>query len=287
MTEALLLSNTPPAIAHKPHPIAVHCAAFLKRSAKIIHIVAVETFANFRHVLPAAVKWVGRKYIYKEIRTFVIRADKTNRVAYLNLHGRLPNHNENARPVLLCHGDYGHPFTTLHLAEIAQKERVVTFSLYVPGTEKAQESANNNEFFKLAVDKIQDLVRESNGIFSGVLGAGHSRGAIFLAERQFVNLDERHLATFAVGGRLSVPDEKECPEPILAGKLKNIHAGIINNPAKPVVQIIPINDYNSSRESMAVRPHDHCYNVPGMHLSGLFEKATRNYFTQFIREYGR
>jgi hypothetical protein len=59
----------------------------------------------------------------------------------------------------------------------------------------------------------------------------------------------------------------------------------MSHPELPIMQIVAEEDWNASRESMAVRPHDHCHIVPGMHLSGLFVNETRRHFSDFLDEF--
>lgn len=260
--------------------------SFFRKAAKVINILATETYATCRYVLPASITWVWRKYICNDIKTIEIKAENTNRYAYLNIHGKLPSiNNKKVHAVLLTHGDFGHPYTMLHLADIAHKQGIATFSLYIPGVENNQQFEVHNELLKQSIDKIETLIRKNNGNFSGILGAGHSKGSILLAQRQFVNLDPRIKAMCAIGGRLNIPNEKDPSDQYLVGIVKNIYKSIINNPEKPLVQIVPDEDWCVSQEAMAVRPNDHCYSVPGMHLSGLFKTETRNHFTLFINEF--
>lgn len=258
---------------------------FFKRTAEVIHILATEIHATLRYVLPNAVSWVWRKYVCNEIRTIEIKAEKAQRVAYLNIHGTLPSTLEGkAHAVVLCHGDHGHPYSMLHLADIAQRERLPTFSVHIPGTHNNQQFEGHNDLLRQAIDKIETLLENRSGL-GGILGVGHSKGAILLAQRQFVNLDQRIKAVCAIGGRLNVPYDSDCPDKILAGIVRNIYQGILGQPERPLMQLVPVNDWNASQEAMAVRPNDHCYSVPGMHLSGLFTSETRQHFTHFLREF--
>lgn len=98
-------------------------------------------------------------------------------------------------------------------------------------------------------------------------------------------LDSRIKATCSIAGRLNAPDEKDCPNQILKTIVKNVYEGILKNPERPIMQIIPKDDRNASYESMAVRPHKYCYTVPGKHLSGLYSSETRKRFADFLEEF--
>ena len=52
-------------------------------------------------------------------------------------------------------------------------------------------------------------------------------------------------------------------------------------PERKFYQVIPENDWTEPK-AMIVRPQENCYSVPGMHLSGLYEKETENLFKEFL-----
>lgn len=260
----------------------------LKGAVNIVDIITTEAYATLRYILPASLTWVWRKYITNEIKTIPVQVtlEKVSKIAYLNIHGNCQiKKGKEFYPILLSHGDYGHPYTMLHLADIAQNKGHSTFSLYIPRVE------NNNQFgihtclLKQAIDKIESIVKEKHGKFAGILGVGHSKEAILLAQRQFVALDSRIKATGSIAGRLNVPDEKDCPDQILKTIVKGIYHGILKNSERPIMQIIPKDDWNASYESMAVRPHKYCYTVPGKHLSGLYSCETRTHFAGFLKDF--
>lgn len=121
---------------------------FLNDTFNIIDIIAIEGYATIRHILPASLAWFWRKYITNEIKTIPLQVTvgKISRIAYLNIHGNYP-FEKDCRPVLLTHGDYGHPYSMLRLADIAQKEHPV-FSLYIPSVENDTESEIHDHLLK-------------------------------------------------------------------------------------------------------------------------------------------
>lgn len=268
------------------NPIADSCA-FLKEAVNAADIITTEAYATLRHVLPSSLKWVWRKYITHEIKTIPIQVTdgKVTKIAYLNIHGDFCQNakGKNGHSVLFSHGDYAHPYSMLHLMDIAQNEGHPTFSLYIPRVENTEQFEIHDCLVKEAIDKIESLVKDGNGNFAGILGVGHSKGAILLAQRQFVVLDTRIKATCSIAGRLNVPEDKDCADQVLKTKIRRIYAGILQNSEQSMMQIIPKDDWNASFESMAVRPHIHCYTVPGMHLSGLYSCETQEYFTDFLK----
>jgi hypothetical protein len=245
----------------------------------VIDIIATEAKAALRYVLPSMITWIWRKYICHEIQTIPLQAtiDKVTKVAYLNIHGNIKD--KNASPVLFSHGDHSHPCTLLHLADIAQKAGQPTFSLYIPGVDNNEHVAFHDALLKQAIDQIESLAKDK---FIGILGVGHSKGAILLAQREFVALDPRIKATCSIAGRLNILNESDTPDKDLITIVKTIYEGILKHPEKPLMQIIPREDWNAPYEAMAVRPHQYCYLVPGMHLSGLYSPETREHFSQLL-----
>lgn len=270
----------------KPFPAG---CAFLKEAINIVDIVTTEAYATLKYVLPASLTWVWRKYITNEIKTISLQVtlEKVSKVAYLNLHGNYSQikNDKDLLPILLTHGDYGHPYSMLHLADIAQKEGLPVFSLYIPGVENNKQFGIHNSLLKQAIDKIESIIKDNHGEFSSILGVGHSKGAILLAHRQFVDLDSRIKATCSIAGRLNVPKKNDCSDQALKPIVKSIYEGILKNSELPIMQIIPKDDWNASYESMAVRPHKYCYTVPGKHLSGLYTRETKTHFVGFLEKF--
>lgn len=255
----------------------------------LLKILATESFAVLRHVLPASISWIWRKSITQDIRTIPLQVtiEKVTKVAYLNIHGTLSSMQKNQKitPVLLCHGDFGHPYSMLHLSDLAQKKGLPTFSLYIPDIHKNTDNEMHDLILRKAIDKIEELVRTKKGEFLGILGTGHSKGAILLAQRQFVVLDTRIKAVCSIAGRLNAEGKEDGEHEGLRKLVKKIYQAIIRNPHLPLVQIVPKEDWNAPQESMVARPNDHAYSVPGMHLSGLYSRETKDLFSGFLEEF--
>lgn len=269
------------------HQRIVSCP-LVQKGVNIVNIVSTEAYATLKHVLPASLKWGWRKYISHEIETIPIQvtSGKVTKIAYLNIHGNMSRSSRDKAvyPVLFSHGDYAHPYSMLHLIDIAQNESHPTFSLYIPQVQNTEQFDVHNALIKEAIDKIESIVKHKKGNFSGLLGVGHSKGAILLAQRQFVVLDSRIKATCSIAGRLNVPQDNDCADKFLTARIKTIYASILKNSEQPIVQIIPQEDWNASYDSMAVRPDRNCYTVPGMHLSGLYSCETQAYFMDFLKQ---
>lgn len=260
-----------------------------RKCIRKVSIIAIEASAILKHVIPATVTWYIRKYFMNQIQTIPlqVKVGEATKLAYLHIHTNniLIQKGENISPILLTHGDFSHPYTMLPLADIAQKEGFLTFSLHLPGELHGQHYHLSQEILQKAIDHIEDLIVSKEGIFAGLLGTGHSSGGILLSDRQFVALDKRVKATCAIASRLNISDERECHDGILKTGIKAIYNGIVNYPELPLMQIIPRDDWNAPQQSMAVRLGLHQYSVPGMHLSGLYTCETRKYFTRFIKEF--
>lgn len=229
---------------------------FITRNMNRILIIVEEALTVLSCVCPAAFRWVVTKYMWNEIETVEIIGNKKI-TAYLNFHGHFPKFefNEAITPVLFCHGDHSHPLTLLHLADLAKPKGRVVFSLYLPHCHEDEDGcAQSDLLLDYAIHKIKKFVKNRGGKFNGILGIGHSKGAILLANRQFVHHDLRIKATCSIAGRLSVCEETKGLPQEFEMFIKRIAKNIKNYPQEKLMQIIPENDWNASYASMAVRP---------------------------------
>ena len=235
---------------------------------------SAELYAIFFNVIPGAISWCIQKYITGNIREHALEG------ATLNQHGSLADVGGRfARPVLLLHGDYGHPYSMLNLAEQASAKRP-TFSLHIPGIEDP--TKDHATTLNLAIAKIEQLVSDQGGVFHGVLGVGHSKGAIYLADSEFVRCNPNITGLFAVGGRFRIPAGDESCDARVRPLVQSIFAGIQRHFEKPLTQIIPRDDWCVPYAGMAVRPDRECYEVEGSHLSSLYAPATIARFARFL-----
>ena len=88
-----------------------------------------------------------------------------------------------------------------------------------------------------------------------------------------------------MGALLNAPDDSSCPNAPLRKLVRTIYQGIMSYPDLPLWQNVPKYDWNATQESMAVRPHDHCFSVSWSHLSGLYSTESRKHFDEFIEEF--
>lgn len=243
----------------------------LERVCKTLKIVFVEAFAVLRHAIPNAARWVWRSHIAKVIKVERIET------GFFNTHGKV---DKAASSVLFCHGDYGHPFTMLHLADVAEKKKVNVFSLYLP-------RAHKNALFHRHADILGKTIEKINTIAPhAILGVGHSKGAILLAHRHFVDIDPHLDHVLSIAGRLRIPttvppDPRDLVDTDLKEILAPISQGIEDHLERKLTQIVPKDDWNASQGAMRVREAT-AHAVPGMHYSGLYAKETKNVFESFI-----
>lgn len=257
-----------------------------RKIVHVIHIIAVETLATLRFILPAALKWWYKRNFSQKLFPYSVELtkDKVTTKARLYLHGPLVVEKEKKHnPILLVHGDYSHPYTMLHLAKIAKKESCgPVFSLYIPTIHQEDHFNDQAALIEEAIDKIENLIIEQNGVFDGIFGVGHSKGAMLLVERQFSTTPSKIAKTFLI----ACPLKASGHEPSLQEPLKSIieqsYERIKTAHDRKFVQIVPKNDWCSSYDAMVARPDEYCYVVPGMHLSGLYSRKTSKLFTKFI-----
>lgn len=250
-----------------------------------IYIFAVEAFADVRYVIPACLTGVWRQYVCGEISTTTLEVtiEKVSRTGYLHFHKKYPIPKGDTNVVLLCHGDYGHDFTLLHLADIAAEKKIPTFSLFIPTIDNEDEFEHHNQLVEMALDAIERDVSASGGKCAGVLGTGHSKGGMLLVRRGIVDQDKRIQSICALGVRLRVPKPEDCRYESLRTITNANYAGIRAHPEFPLTQIVPEEDWNCSQESMIVRPNDRYYKVPGMHLSGIYTPEAEQAFISFLQ----
>src|SRR5437016_2743266 len=99
--------------------------------------------ADIVYAFPYAIKWLYRSSIKKQIKLFPLEKtiNRKKYKAHLFLHGSLDSHiSDETSVILLLHGVYGHPFSLLHLADIAQGSGLgPVFSIYLSYNELSPE----------------------------------------------------------------------------------------------------------------------------------------------------
>lgn len=252
----------------------------MKKILRLIYIIVIEAYATLRHVIPSALFWLYKRKISQQI-THLKTVAKVKIEAHLYLYGKISTH---GRPLLFLHGDHCHSYTMHHLMREAHRQQHgPIFTLHIPSAHRDDLFETHVELVQLAIDHIEEFVILHGGSFDGVVGIGHSKGAILLAHTQFAGATKIH-QTISIAGRLNVSHEDTQSEP-LKNKIQTLYKQICDKPERSLVQIIPKQDWNVPYASMAVRPEMHCYTVPGMHLSGLYSKSTANLFKEILTEH--
>lgn len=259
------------------------------KAARLAHIIAVETFATLKHILPAALKWwVKDKFNHEfSLYSLELQVGKVKTRAKLYLHQKL-NIEENRiyHPFLFVPGDHSHPYTLLHFAQIAKNSSDdPIFSLHIPSMHRDEDFPLHAALIDQALDKIESLIVERKGIFNGVFAAGHSKGAMLLMERQFASDKPSKISrTFCVAGPMKETQHAQIFQEPLKTIFEKVCQKIHEHQERKFIQIIPQNDWIAPYETMAVRPEEYCYTVPGMHLSGLYAKKTSKLFKKFLSQ---
>ncbi|KAF3361634.1 hypothetical protein PHSC3_001832 [Chlamydiales bacterium STE3] len=261
---------------------------FFKKWVDPLNAFAIECITAFRFVLPAGFQWAWRKYYSGEIETvrICLEGQKSKRFAYLYIHeSPYKQRFTEMAAVLFVPGEHAKPYSLLHLMDLAKAKHVPVFSLYIPGMANNKLFSTHSLFLKQAITTIFKYYQSQNKILKGVLGIGHSKGAILLTHRQFIVNDLNILATCSIAGRLNAPTQDSCLNTELRYLVKKIYKSIQQKKHLPLMQIVPRQDWNASQESMKARPNERCYSVPGMHLSGLYKKETCQYVAAFVEEF--
>lgn len=249
-------------------------------------IVADEAFATLTGVLPNAVDWVRRLYITKDITPYKLQETVKNttevtKTAFLNLHGSLKvNDSPSAKAILFLHGDHSHPYSLLHLADIAQKKRLgPVFSLYLPYDDF--KPSIHRALLIQAIDKIQNLMTNNGLSFQGVTAVGHSKGVIEAAYLALVKKEERIKSLIAWAGRLKVTES--CEE-VLKDSINKIHAALVQNEQFPLFIISAGQEWCCREpESTQVFPHKKMYIAEqASHLNVLFDPEAKKHYETFL-----
>lgn len=267
-----------------------HPFVLSKTKERDIRVSPKELFASF-NIIPHAIKWFCRAVLFHQIESFSLKAtsEKTTKVATLYFHSKTETlRGDHVAPILVVHGDYGHPLNFLNLIDIAVgKNRNPVFSLFMP-TEDDDYSEESRSLFRQAIDKIVDLVDEQHGIaggfFDGIKIVGVSKGAIQGAYSLFVERDHRIQSLFSICGRLNDVDDpdRECTGP-LKGIVKRIYAAIQANPQIPLTVVHGDRDWCVAPAMMAVRPGQDCHVVKdALHGDVLYRPESERLLSEWL-----
>ena len=235
------------------------------------------------------IKWFYRFNIKNQITEFKLQKNSNyqTHTGFLYLHEDKDSEiRDETSAVLLLHGLYGHPYTLLHLADVAQKANLgPVFSVHLHYNEYDPEI--HRDLLKQAIEKIEEVIKERGGKLKGLVTTGHSLGAIESAYLAFVEKDDRIRSVISIAGRLRVvhSEDKACQEH-LKPTVEIVYKGIQDLPDFPLYQIVAGDDWNAPLEATAVRPDkEYCYIVENaLHLNVLYYPETIEKFEEFLKK---
>lgn len=255
-------------------------SVFFQKLKNIIQIVAVEGLATLRHTLPANISWLVKRYITKEITSFSTLEKTVSKVklvanVYLHIAKIIPG--QTYHPFLFIPGDFANPSTLLHMAEIAKDNSSnPIFSVHLPKSYDNDYFMDHKDLVLKVICKIKEFIVNRGGYFNGVFGVGHSKGALLLTHL----FDEPNVnQVCSIAGRLRSFEEDTSCNQQLKGIISSIPTKVAQYPEKILHQIVPKQDWNAPQQAMILRDDPlYCHKVPGMHLSVLYEPATKTVF---------
>jgi hypothetical protein len=236
---------------------------------------------NCTHMLPNALAWGYRTFWTGSIQSETL-ADSSGKVASFYTHVRPPvPRNEPTQAILLLHGDHAHPFSLLHLADLAQREGYAIFSVWLP-----YDDANpgpHQTLIQKSIEKIEQIVargRSNEMILSLV---GHSRGAIEAANQ----IDHSRVSrVISFAGRFRVLDNtprpcRESLKPTVDAVWEKVKP---SRPLRiPFCQIAASEDWCIDNAASIVRQDQPNCTVNAGHLGVLASPAALAQFTQWIK----
>ncbi len=250
-------------------------------------IIAVEAFAVLRHILPNALAWRYREDISGQITRIILEATahKVTKTANMFRHGSIHlGANGEVSAVLMLPGEQSHPYSLLHLADIAQSEGKAVFSAHLPYD--CQNPNVHRALLNQTIEKIESMIKERGGTLHQLTVAGHSRGAIEAAYAAYVDDNPKITSVISMFSRLRViePSLKPCREELKA-TVNAVYENIMKKSTPPLYQMSAERDWNADREASQVKPENHLL-VKGscaMHLYALFFPETLQQFREWIR----
>ncbi len=153
--------------------------------------------ADLVYVLPNLIRWLYRRGFGSSISKY-----------YLSTGAHLYHHRSvkvsDGPAALLLHGDFGHPFATLSLADALCEQGINVFSLYVQYKDVNPEL--HRQAIVAAIDRMIEIVGDRE-----VVLVGHSRGAIEAAYVAYVQQASRIKGVVCIAGRLRINENSDLP----------------------------------------------------------------------------
>lgn len=240
--------------------------------------------ANLTCMLPNAISWAYRTQWTGSISssTFQTAAGKT---AHLFAHSNLvPRADGKVSAVLLLHGDHAHPFSMLHLGDIAEAKGRAVFSVSLPYDDLDPKS--HRSLLQKSIRKIEKMIIAKGGTLSDLVLAGHSRGALEAANEAYVARNPKIGSVVAIAGRFQViePSQMPCRES-LKPSVNAVWERVHDTSQKldvPFNQIAAMRDWCIDPEASIVR-WDHNYRiVDAGHLGVIYHPDTLNQFREWV-----
>ncbi len=244
--------------------------------------------ATITGILPNTVRWTYRR-LTGYFTVYPLTSKKINNVsqtAHLYLHGTpTPGTDAKAKVVVFFHGDRGHPYSTLHLADMAATTSAThIYSVHMPTEECYSDSLK--ALMAGALDQIEANVRSEGLELDRLVGVGHSVGCVQVLHRACVVGDNRITSVIAIAGRLKVVEDpiRPCREG-LKDTVKQVYDRIVNGSNVNIYEISAgEGDWNAGTEASVVRRKEGCWAVisNAMHLNILFKAETYHVFDRFL-----
>lgn len=256
------------------------------------------TWAILADVVPTTVKYIVPNFfrwhyqlIIGRIQAYplTITLDKITTLATLYLHHtQAPS----SYPVLLLHGHHSHPYTTLHLAKLAEELKTgPIFSLYLPYEEGY--SASTRSLITQAFGKIVSHTIKKTGCYQASTVIGHSMGGMQAVHKAFVEqelapqgMERRPLIdsviAIAAQFKLTQDENEPCPE-LLRPMVNEIDQAMLRLSPVRLCQIAAEDDWIIPLE-VAIGKAENSLTVPhSSHLGVLYHQKTLEAITTQFR----
>lgn len=239
-------------------------------------------FSDIFYVFPFFIKWLYHVHIKKDIEAFPLKNHSGKKATLYRHHNIDKAQNDKNKALFILHGMYGHPAVMQGFAEAGLESNIgPVFSFYVAYDE--EDLSAHRSLIKMALDTIENIVKEEKGACEGIVLAGHSMGGIEAANTAFVEKDQRVKAVIALASRLQLSDGNDIHGPLEAS-IRNIYESIESMPDYPLFQILGEKDWCVPVDSLVPRKNNSAYIVKnGKHLNILFKKETLSKFREFLK----
>ncbi len=270
---------------HAHPPASAETPAIDSKLNSRLHNFAVDiVLTSLVFMLPNALSWAYRTLCTRQITCFKIesKTSTSSKTANLFQHTSLQSDPKNTSAVLLMHGDHSHPFSLLHLADIAQEEGKTVFSVHLPYSDEHPEI--HQSLLRQSIEKIQQLVQEKGGSLTELIAVGHSRGAIEASHAAYVEENPQITKVISLASRLKVIENTNKPcRPTLKDTVNAVYEKIMKATYPPLYQLSGEYDWNADLEASQVKPDNALLVKDAMHTNVLFFPETLDQFRLWMR----